>query len=128
MMHNTRQRRAVLAVLLDSASPLNASQVLTECHARGGQLSLSTVHRTLHALVEQSVVVPTYLPGSRAYYGLPEFAQQGKFFCHRCERLFCFAADQDALLRLSPPNYQAESAELFVTGCCGACSNPAEPG
>ncbi len=122
MQLNTRQRRAILDVLETADHPLSPQEISERVNRDGDSVNLSTVYRTLSALVERGTLEEVKLPGESSRYEFSGKGHHHHFRCRKCDRVLVIekcAADVNSMV---PPGYVVEDHDLFIYGLCSECS------
>ncbi len=85
-MKNTRQRRAILEALCQSAAPVTAEEIATLVANQVPGIALSTVYRNLERLAETGVIVRVTLENGVSHYE-PASAPHGHYLiCKKCQK------------------------------------------
>src|SRR5215831_974594 len=82
----TRQLEQVFAALQGDHSHPFAQEIYRRVHKRLPRISLATVYRNLHSLVEEGKIRTLLLDGQGARYD-PETSEHDHFVCERCGRV-----------------------------------------
>lgn len=121
---NTQQRQAVLRAVrdLDGVHP-TAADVFDRLRAEHPHMSLATVYRALHALVEQDAVTEMRVENVARYDAGP--APHHHVVCRRCGAVHDVCADAvpDTLLRAfeEATGFRLDRHPLQMSGLCPAC-------
>ena len=125
----TRQRQQVFAALQgDHTHPL-AHEIYRRVHKKLPRVSLATVYRNLHSLVEDGKIRTLVLDEQGARFD-PETSQHDHFVCERCGRvvdLFLRRARQVDLSSLTRQGYVVTTHDLTVHGICRVCAARRRP-
>ena len=134
----TKQRQAVLDVLKETRTHLDADQVYQLARRRDPRLSLSTVYRTLSVLRQRGLVRELRLGEGHHHY---EFGRAGTALGAKPEHSHLVCRDCGAVVEFSSPlldrlkrdlqrryRYHLSAAELEVTGTCQECLLPGRAG
>ena len=120
----TRQLEQVFAALQgDHTHPL-AHEIYRRVHRTLPRISLATVYRNLHSLVEEGKIRTLLLKQQGARFD-PETSQHDHFVCERCGRvvdLFLRRARQVDLSSLAKQGYVVTTHDLTVYGVCRVCA------
>ena len=120
----TRQLEQVFAVLQgDHTHPL-AHQIYQRVHRKLPRISLATVYRNLHSLVEEGKIHTLLLDEQGARFD-PETSRHDHFVCERCGRvgdLFLRRARQLDLSSLAKQGYVVTTHSVTVHGMCQVCA------
>src|SRR5260370_5082092 len=82
----TRQLEQVFAALQGDHSHPFAHEIYRRVHKKLPRISLATVYRNLHSLVEEGKIRTLLLDGQAARYD-PETSEHDHFFCEGCGRV-----------------------------------------
>ncbi|MBU0692770.1 transcriptional repressor [bacterium] len=119
---NTRQRRAILDVLEIADHPLSPQEIYDGVGHYGESVNMSTVYRSLSALVKREILEEVKLPGEPSRYEFSGKGHHHHFRCRKCNRVLVIekcAADVNSMV---PPGYIVEDHDLFIYGLCSECS------
>ena len=120
----TRQLEQVFKALQGDHSHPFADEIYRRVHKRLPRISLATVYRNLHSLVEEGKIRTLLLDEQGARFD-PETSQHDHFVCARCGRvvdLFLRRARQLDLSSLAKQGYVVTTHNLTVHGICRACA------
>ena len=120
----TRQLEQVFKVLQGDHSHPFAHEIYRRVHKRLPRISLATVYRNLHSLVEEGKIRTLLLNEQGARFD-PETSQHDHFVCERCGRvvdLFLRRARQLDLSSLAKQGYVVTTHNLTVHGICRVCT------
>jgi Fur family transcriptional regulator, peroxide stress response regulator len=120
----TRQLEQVFTALQsDHTHPL-AHEIYRRVHKKLPRISLATVYRNLHSLIEEGKIRTLVLDEQGARFD-PETSQHDHFVCERCGRvvdLFLRRARQADLSSLARQGYVVTMHDLTVHGICPVCA------
>lgn len=126
-LKKTPARLAVLKLLNESDSPLQATDLHTQIVKSGEQVNLATVYRILDAFVEHGIVSKVYYSDDvTAYYELKKDENEGmnSVVCLSCKKRFFLKGlviDEGSLEKqMDGFHVTAHKMELF--GYCKDCS------
>ena len=120
----TRQLEQVFKTLRGDHTHPFAHEIYRRVHKRLPRISLATVYRNLHSLVEEGKIRALLLDGQGARFDL-ETSQHDHFVCERCGRvvdLFLRRARQRDLRSLAKQGYVVATHSLTVHGICQVCA------
>ena len=123
---NTRQRLAVLDVLVSSGKPLTAEEIYLEVRDSCDNLSLSTVYRILDTLCKKDIVTRSGLmEGGRALFELISDVHSHNLICIKCHDII--PLDGCPLLSFEnelakTTGYSISGHKLEVYGICPKCN------
>jgi len=122
----TRQLEQVFAALQGDHTHPFAHEIYRRVHRRLPRISLATVYRNLHSLVEEGKIQTFLLDGQGARYD-PETSEHDHFVCERCGRvddLFLRRARRRIdLTSLAKQGYVVTTHNLTVRGMCQGCAS-----
>jgi Fur family peroxide stress response transcriptional regulator len=125
----TRQLEQVLAALQgDHTHPL-AHEIYRRVHKKLPRVSLATIYRNLHSLVEEGKIRTLILDEQGARFD-PETSQHDHFVCERCGRvvdLFLRRAREVDLRSIARQGYVVRTHDLTVHGICRVCAARRRP-
>ena len=120
-LRDTRQRRAIRAVLESSDRPLSVAEI----HARAARalpkLSEVTVYRILHAFGAEKLVKVVTIPGVAAHYETAG-EHHHHFYCRHCQRVFDIPCDGHPHLPVHDPVFEIEEYQVVLLGRCMDCA------
>jgi Fur family peroxide stress response transcriptional regulator len=125
----TRQLEQVFAALQGDHNHPFAHQIYRRVHKKLPRISLATVYRNLHSLVEEGKIRTLLLDEQGARFD-PETRQHDHFVCERCGRvvdLFLRRARQLDLSSLAEQGYVVTTHNLTVHGMCRVCAARCRP-
>jgi Fur family peroxide stress response transcriptional regulator len=120
----TRQLEQVFKALEGDHTHPFAHEIYRRVHKRLPRISLATVYRNLHSLVEEGRIRTLLLSEQGARFD-PETSRHDHFVCERCGRvvdLFLRRARQLDLSSLAKQGYVVTTHNLTVHGICRACA------
>ncbi|RCS58120.1 Fur family transcriptional regulator [Parvibium lacunae] len=122
MERKTRQRQAILDVIVDAQRPLLAQEVLLMASVTVPRLSLATVYRNIKGLYEEGLLKVVHLPGQNPRYEPANSTHHHHFQCRQCERVFDLESCLGNMEQLAPSGFLVEDHEVILYGRCGACA------
>jgi Fur family transcriptional regulator, peroxide stress response regulator len=120
----TRQLEQVFKALQGDHTHPFAHQIYQRVHKKLPHISLATVYRNLHSLVEAGKIRSLLLDEQAARYD-PETSEHDHFICERCGRvidLFLKRVRRIDLTRLAKDGYVVTTHNLTVYGLCQVCA------
>lgn len=120
----TRQLEQVFKALEGDHTHPFAHEIYRRVHKRLPRISLATVYRNLHSLVEEGRIRTLLLSEQGARFD-PETSRHDHFVCERCGRvvdLFLRRARQLDLSSLAKQGYVVTTHNLTVHGICRVCA------
>ena len=126
----TRQLEQVLAALQGDHTHPFAHEIYRRVHKKLPRISLATVYRNLHSLVEDGKIRTLILDGQPARYD-PETSEHDHFVCERCGRVVDLFLRRRArrvdLIPLAKHGYVVTTHDLTVHGMCQVCAARRRP-
>ena len=120
----TPQRLLILSALRHSSSHLTASQILEEVKVSYPYLDISTVYRTLNALIQMRLVSATDLGGGESSYEWLDHIRHHHLICRRCDAVIqltnIYLENLGAEI-LEDYSFQADIDHMAIFGLCNAC-------
>ena len=121
MTHNTVQRTAIRAVLEEAARPMGPAEILEAAQEHVPQLGMTTVYRTLKALVDEHWLDVVALPGEPSRYERAGAGSHAFFRCEECDRVYRAPGNCPGVLAIVPDGFALSSHSLVLYGVCGHC-------
>jgi Fur family peroxide stress response transcriptional regulator len=119
----TRQRRAVLQVVQESAEHLTAAEIFAAARGRQSSISFATVYNSLRYLKEAGLIREITFGNAASRYDR-ETARHDHAVCTACGKLLDFdLAETSELMRLAArrSRFKPESVHLTLYGLCPDC-------
>lgn len=118
----TRQRKAIHMVFDSLARPLSPSEILQHGKHHHPSLSLATVYRNLHDMLEEKEIVAVALPSQPPRYELAGKDCHHHFICRDCDSVFDIDPPPAApAAKLAPRGFRVEKQEMILYGRCPEC-------
>ena len=121
MSYQTRQREAVLRVLLEDGKPLTAQSVLERAKVYCPGIGAATVFRTLKQAIETGEVCKVELPGLAPHYEVASEKHHHFFVCETCSQLLPLDGCVSGLQKLLPSGSRMKNHEVVIFGECPEC-------
>ncbi len=121
----TKQRQAILQVLLDRSCPLTANHIFSLLEERFPQLRLSTVYRNLNMFVDKNVVRKMELNPSNkeSYFELNIGEHHHHLVCVKCNEIVpldCPLKEYEKTI-INKTDYILIDHKIKVYGICPKC-------
>ncbi len=126
MQRRTKQRSAILRVLREEGRPLTPEEILRQGKKEVPSLGMTTVYRSIRAMLDDGVLVGIQYPGQPTRYEVPA-PEHIHFICNRCRQVYDLPLPQEEATLSLPSGFVAEGHELIVYGRCPDCA-PGRPG
>lgn len=120
----TRQRAAVAAIMADTTDFRTAQQLHDLLRARGDQIGLTTVYRTLQSMVEAGEVDVIRTDTEAAYRRCATNEHHHHLVCRSCGRTVEISGptvERWAEAVAAEHGFRDAGHELEVFGTCGSC-------
>ncbi len=122
MVRTTRQREAIQSAFRRADRPLSPNEALALACEDVPAMGLSTVYRTIAALVGEKWLQPVTLPGQPDRYETAGRRHHHHFHCTLCGGVFEVLACPGDLASIAPPGFKVHDHEVTLTGWCKACA------
>lgn len=120
----SRQRRYILELLKNAATPLTAGYLLKATKRIAPRVNRSTVYRFLNELTAHGIVGTIGgVCGEAHYYLNTDSAHRNFFICIECRRVTDFGPERPMIIRPAPPGYLVERSTHAVLGRCPRCAD-----
>lgn len=121
----TRQRRAVVEVMLESPCPKHAEEIFSKCRETDNSISFPTIYRTLDRLVEMGLVRKVYFGQGRSWFestGVNE-TKHHHLICSKCGAKVPFTARLREIIRQEARRNQFKVLDhrFEIMGICKDC-------
>lgn len=157
MERHTRQRQALVDVLVRSGQALSPHDLLEQAKAVVPSLNLSTVYRQIKGLQDAGQIVRVELPGQPPRFEIaagsratpaghgqtaapaphhdhashagatPPHQHHHHFHCTDCDRVYPIHACPGPMNDLAPPGFEVQHHDLTLRGRCADCVAGATP-
>jgi Fur family ferric uptake transcriptional regulator len=121
MARRTAQRSAIRKVLEDAGRPMSPAEILRAGQLFLPKLGLTTVYRTINALVKEGWLTTVELPGDASRYELAGKAHHHHFRCRTCDAVFDVKGCLEGIECLLPEGFALQSHALVLYGVCMRC-------
>ncbi len=121
----TRQRRAVLGVIVEADSRMSPAEVYARARRACPDLGLATVYRTLELLVELSAIRRVHMDDNCEGFAPAATPHGHHVICVRCSRVTEFeGCDISTVIRsaVRQTGFRIEQHWLELMGTCRECS------
>lgn len=127
-LKRTKQREAVLDVLIDTDKPLTAGDIyeILLTGSEKNRMSPSTIYRVLEAFAEKDMVEETTIPGDDSrYYKLKRDGYSHYATCISCHRQipikFCPVEEAEDEMLEGLPEFKVTAHRIDLYGYCKDC-------
>ena len=117
----TRQKDAIRSAFTAADRPLSHEEALKLAQEQVDGLSIATVYRNIHLLVEEGWLVPVEVPGDTTRYETAGKAHHHHFQCNQCGKLFELPGCGVDLTPRLPRGFRGTGHELYVYVVCASC-------
>jgi Fur family ferric uptake transcriptional regulator len=122
MQRETRQRQAIREVFAHHHDPLSTGEILARGKEFLPSLSIATVYRAIHNLVDEGYLVAVELPGKPPHYERAGKHHHHHFVCRGCDRVFELEGCLSGWQELAPEGFHVEQHEIILYGKCRGCT------
>ncbi|HET8841673.1 MAG TPA: Fur family transcriptional regulator [Ktedonobacteraceae bacterium] len=124
----TPQRYALFQVLQESGRHLSVDEIVARVKATNPCVSVSTVYRNLHMLLEAELIQEQYFPlhGAQPHYEVAKDSGHHHMVCQKCRGIFHFSHTfPEQILHELEQQHHFRSLRLALTveGVCEVCMN-----
>jgi Fur family ferric uptake transcriptional regulator len=117
----TKQKDAIRAAFTQAARPLSHEEALRLAQETVDGLSIATVYRNIHVLVEEKWLSPVEIPGDTTRYEVAGKDHHHHFQCNACRKLFDLQGCTIEWKTKLPRGFRTTGHEFFVYGLCDSC-------
>jgi Fur family ferric uptake transcriptional regulator len=123
-IRDTKQKKAIRLAFSRAARPLAPEEALVEAAKLVKGISVATIYRTIHALVEDRWLSAVHVPNEPARYEVAGKGHHHHFHCGACGRIYDL---QGCILEPTPApklpeGFRVTGHEVFLYGVCDRCS------
>ncbi len=122
MQRVTKQRTAILKCLSEAGRPLFVEEILSKASSEVPQINLSTVYRTIKALVQEEKIASIDLPGERSCYEIVKKEHHHYFVCDGCDKIYFINKCPRGLSEIFPQGFSVLGHSITLTGFCRECN------
>jgi Fur family ferric uptake transcriptional regulator len=124
LIRDTRQRRAIRAVLEGASQPKTCAAIFAAAARSLPKLSVVTVYRVLAAFEEEGVINTVTVPGAVPHYELAR-GHHHHFFCRTCHQVLDIPCDGHPTPPRISPRFTVEDQQVVIVGLCAGCAKAA---
>ena len=121
-LRKTKQKDAIRGVFQHTDRPLTIDEIHAEAQKAMARVSVATIYRNIHSLVEEGWLVTLPVPGLTNRYELAGKRHHHHFQCTGCEKTFELSGCAIDTRPKVPKGFKASSHEFFVYGTCDVCT------
>ena len=121
-VRKTRQKDAIRSAFDKAARPLSPEEALAEAQKIVAGVSVATVYRNIHALVEEKWLSIVEVPGEPPRYEVAGKGHHHHFHCDTCGKIYDLPGCTIETEPRVPAGFQLNSHELFLYGLCSLCT------
>ena len=122
----TAQRQAMVENLVEASKALTAFEIWETLNVQYKDISLDTVYRNLHVLVDLGALIPINAMGKESVrYELVYTSHHHHIVCVKCGQTQCIdycPIDPDLVIMLKKHGYELEPHNLEQFGVCRCCN------
>lgn len=120
---DTRQKRAIRAVLEGAERPLSIDEIRSNAARRSRGLGVATVYRAVRSLVDEGVLTAVEVPGRAALYELTGKGHHHHFVCESCGTVHELTGCESTITMQLPRGFRAREHDITVYGTCADCAS-----
>ena len=117
----TRQKDAIRTAFTAADRPLSHEEALTLAQQQVDGLSIATVYRNIHLLVDEGWLVPVEVPGDTTRYETAGKEHHHHFQCNECGKMFELPGCGVDVKPKLPRGFRGTGHEFYVYGVCDSC-------
>jgi Fur family ferric uptake transcriptional regulator len=121
-VRETKQKKAIREAFASARRPLSPEEAQLEASKFVKGISVATIYRNIHALVEDAWLSTVEIPGQPSRYEIAGKGHHHHFHCMDCGRIYdlegCTLQPKPKL----PGGFRVTSHELFLYGRCAQCA------
>ena len=119
---NTRQKDAIRAAFTAADRPLSHEEALRMAQRQVDGLSIATVYRNIHVLMEEGWLTAVDVPGDTTRYEVAGKDHHHHFRCNDCGKLFDLPGCTIDAAPPLPQGFSTTGHEFYVYGLCDLCA------
>lgn len=123
-LKRTESRKKILEVLLKSAGPKTAEEIISAIGRAGP--NRVTVYRTLESMAEAGMVHRAFIDGRSRYYELGDKCTEHQchphFFCTDCGQTQCLPDTSVSMATNTPAGFIIQRQQIRLEGLCPKCA------
>ncbi len=127
MARRTAQRAAIRQVMEETPRALSPTEILQAAQLFVPRLGLTTVYRTVNALVEEGWLACVDLPGEASRYELAGRPHHHHFRCRCCDGVFGIDGCVPGIEGSAPEGFTVQGHAVVLYGECAQCGQQAAP-
>lgn len=118
IFRDTKQRSAILDTLHEYGQPMTARHIRDYAASLVPTLGIATVYRNIRYLLASGEIEQIDVPGATSYYTIPRQDNYLMMICKDSQRVELVPGAEVPLsvMESLPPNFKANSFQLFVLG------------
>lgn len=124
-MRDTRQKRAIRAAFAAAARPLSPEEAQEAAARLVEGISVATIYRNIHALVEEAWLSAVEVPGEPSRYEIAGKGHHHHFYCEDCGKIYDLEGCTLEPRLAVPTGFRLTGHEMFLYGLCAACCKSA---
>ena len=117
----TQQREIIFEIISDAHGPVTVNEILEAAEAKGIQVGIATVYRTVKLLLNSEKIRAVTLPDGQSRYESAELKHHHHFHCNKCGTVIdihqcCMHLHEDEI-----EGHLIKSHEITLFGLCKDC-------
>ena len=115
-------QRSAIAEALDHYGHLSIDALYEQLKQKLPSLSLATIYKNLHAMIEKNFVAEVKLPGAKSVFELVK-EQHSHLLCEKCGMVEDIHMDVDPMIidAQERSGFTIEKIDIVLTGRCSKC-------
>ena len=121
-VRETKQKKAIREAFTAAARPLSPEEAQLEAAKLVKGISVATIYRNIHALLDDAWLSTVEVPGQPSRYEIAGKGHHHHFHCLQCGRIYDLEGCSLQLKPKLPRGFHVSSHELFLYGNCADCA------
>ena len=120
LIRDTRQRRAIRAILEGAPQPITCPEIHAKALRTLPKTSIVTIYRVLEAFEKEGLVSKVTVPGAVPHFELAR-GHHHHFFCRHCHKVLDVPCDGHPGTPRIAPRFKVEEQQVVLVGLCPDC-------
>ena len=121
-VRETKQKKAIREAFTAAGRPLSPEEAQLEAAKLVEGISVATIYRNIHALLDDAWLSTVEVPGQPSRYEIAGKGHHHHFHCMQCGRIYDLEGCSLQLNPKLPRGFHVTSHELFLYGTCVNCA------